>query len=69
MGGATDGIVGKETYSLLSNLLAPAKPASKSYEELVAALKAHLKPKSTSLVMDGKNISNGVDRSFVVYSV
>ena len=38
-------VVGKETYSLLSNLVAPAKPASKSYGELVAVLKAHLKPK------------------------
>ena len=38
-------VVGKETYSLLSNLVAPAKPASKSYGELVAILKAHLKPK------------------------
>ena len=37
--------MGKETYSLLSNLVAPAKPASKSYGELVAVLKAHLKPK------------------------
>ena len=37
--------MGKETYSLLSNLVSPAKPASKSYGELVAVLKAHLKPK------------------------
>ena len=37
-------VVGKETYSLLSNLVAPAKPVSKSHGELVAVLKAHLKP-------------------------
>ena len=38
-------VVGKETYSLLSNLVAPAKRASKSYGELVAVIKAYLKPK------------------------
>ena len=38
-------IVGTETYGLLCNLIAPAKPASISYDELVSAIKDHLKPK------------------------
>ena len=42
-------VVGAKAYSLLSDLLAPAKPASKSYAELKAVMKAvmkaHLKPK------------------------
>ena len=38
-------IVGTETYGLVCNLIAPAKPASKSYDELVSAIKDHLKPK------------------------
>ena len=38
-------IVRTETYGLLCNLIAPAKPASKSYDELVSAIKDHLKPK------------------------
>ena len=38
-------IVGKETYSLLSNLLAPVKPAVKRFEELVAVVKDHVAPK------------------------
>ena len=37
--------VGAPTYSLLCNLVAPDKPATKPYNELVAVLKAHLKPK------------------------
>ena len=36
--------VGKETYSLLSNLLAPVKPAAKSFEELVVVVKDHVAP-------------------------
>ena len=38
-------MVGKKTYSLLSNLLAPVKPAAKSFEELVAVVKDHVAPK------------------------
>ena len=38
-------VVGSTTYGLLSNLVAPAKPAAKTYAELVTALKDHLKPK------------------------
>ena len=38
-------VVGKETYGLLSNLLAPAKPATKTFEELVAIVKDHVAPK------------------------
>ena len=35
-------LVGKETYS---NLLAPAKPVTKTFEELVAIVKDHVAPK------------------------
>ena len=37
-------VIGPRTYALLSNLLAPAKPATKTYAELVTAVKDHLKP-------------------------
>ena len=33
--------IGAECYKLLSNLLSPEKPASKSYSELVSVLKNH----------------------------
>ena len=38
-------VVGAKTYALLSNLVAPTKPADKSYPELKKVLRAHLKPK------------------------
>ena len=38
-------VIGAKTYVLLSDLLAPAKPATKTNDELVAALKGHLQPK------------------------
>ncbi len=38
-------VIGKKAYSLLRNLLAPAKPAEKSYAELLAVMKQHLDPK------------------------
>lgn len=38
-------VMGARTYGLLSDLLAPVKPATKSYADLVQVLKAHLKPK------------------------
>ena len=38
-------VVGRETYRLLSNLLAPDKPAKKTYSELVKTLKDHIAPK------------------------
>ena len=38
-------MVGAKTYSLMSDLVAPAKPATKSYADLVAVVKGHLKPK------------------------
>lgn len=39
-------VIGSQAYALVSNLVAPAKPSTKSYNELVAALRKHLKPKS-----------------------
>ena len=38
-------VMGGKAYALLSDLLAPTKPADKTYTELVEVLKAHLKPK------------------------
>ena len=42
-------VIGTETYSLLRTVVAPATPATKSYEDLVAALKAHLNPKPITI--------------------
>ena len=38
-------VIGSKAYSLLSDLLAPVKPATKTYDELVEVLKLHLRPK------------------------
>ena len=38
-------VIGALMYTLLSNLLAPTKPATKTYDELVAVIQGHLKPK------------------------
>ena len=35
-------VIGSPTFKLLQNLLAPAKPADKTYKELCAALEGHL---------------------------
>ena len=37
-------VIGAKAYSLLSNLIVPAKPAAKSYTDLVLAMRDHLKP-------------------------
>ena len=42
-------VIGTETYSLLRNVVAPATPATKLYEDLVAGLKAHLNPKPIAI--------------------
>ena len=38
-------VVGSKTYSLLRNLVAPALPQDKTFEQLVAILKGHFEPK------------------------
>ena len=38
-------VIGSAIYKLLENLLTPDQPATKSYAELIAALKGHLSPK------------------------
>lgn len=38
-------VIGKNTFSLLRNLLAPTSPKDKSLEELTTVLKAHFEPK------------------------
>ena len=38
-------VIGPTAYALLSNLLAPEKPATKTYAELVTVVRDHLKPK------------------------
>ena len=37
--------IGGKTYALLSNLLAPQKPSTKSFDELSVILKDHFEPK------------------------
>ena len=37
--------IGASGYSLLRNLVAPDRPATKKYDELVKAMKDHLRPK------------------------
>jgi len=43
-------LVGSKTYALLSGLIAPAKPATKTYADLKAVLRQHLKPKPLVIV-------------------
>src|ERR1043165_307083 len=38
-------LIGGKTYSLLRSLTAPAKPSTKSFDEIVATLQRHLSPK------------------------
>ena len=38
-------LIGSKTYGLLKNLTTPAKPSSKTYDELVNILTSHLSPK------------------------
>ena len=38
-------LIGGKTYALLRDLLAPKKPATKSFQEIVATLQEHLSPK------------------------
>ena len=37
-------VIGKDTYSLLRSLVAPAKPHEKSYTDIISALTTHFKP-------------------------
>ena len=39
--------VGSQTYELIKDLISPAKPNAKSFEELVTCLQDHLQPKPT----------------------
>jgi len=41
--------IGTKTYTLLRNLIAPAKSSQKNYDHLVATLKAHLEPKPLTI--------------------
>ena len=38
-------LLGRETYALLRNLVSPVKPADKSLNELMDALRGHFEPK------------------------
>ena len=49
--------VGSQTYSLIRNLLSPAKPGGKSYDDLVNLLKEHFNPKSNEIVQRFKLFS------------
>ncbi len=43
-------VVGAQTYSLMRNLLSPAKPGEKTFEQLVTLLKNHFNPKPSEIV-------------------
>ena len=43
-------LCGAGTYSLLRNLVAPAKPSDKSYDELVRVMNEHQNPKLSVIV-------------------
>ena len=43
-------VVGGSTYGMLRNLVAPASPKDKSFEEIVEVLKAHFEPKPIVIV-------------------
>ncbi|XP_064483083.1 uncharacterized protein K02A2.6-like [Ornithodoros turicata] len=43
-------VVGPKTYGLLRSLLAPAKPSTKTFVELVATLSSHFAPKPSEIV-------------------
>lgn len=43
-------VVGAATYKVLRNILSPAKPGEKTYDELVAALAKHFSPPPSEIV-------------------
>ena len=47
-------VIGPTTYSLLRNLVSPAKPAEKSYTDLIKALKNHYAPTLSTTVQSFK---------------
>ncbi|XP_071061030.1 uncharacterized protein [Pseudochaenichthys georgianus] len=42
--------VGSQTYSLMRNLISPARPVDKTFDELVQLLKDHFNPKPSEIV-------------------
>jgi len=45
-------VIGGKTYALLRDLLAPKKPATKSFQQIVATLQEHLSPKPFEIGKD-----------------
>jgi len=43
-------VIGLKAYTLLQNIMAPKKPATKEYDAIVEALQAHLDPKGIVIV-------------------
>ena len=43
-------VIGAMTYKVLRNLLAPAKPGEKTYDELVATLSVHYSPPPSEII-------------------
>lgn len=43
-------VVGPQTYSMMRNLLSPAKPSEKTYLQLVTMLKNHFNPQPSEIV-------------------
>ncbi len=54
-------VVGPSTFSLLRNLVSPAKPGDKTFEELVALLQEHYNPKPSETVQRAKFHSRVAD--------
>ena len=43
-------VVGRSSYTFLRSLIAPAKPAGKTFEELVEVLSKHYSPQPTEVI-------------------
>ena len=50
--------VGKKTYKLMCNLLAPEKPGDKPYPELCTLVKNHFNPKPSESVQRPHKVNN-----------
>ena len=59
--------VGSQTYSLIRNLVSPAKPGDKSFDELVQLLRDHFNPRASEIVQRFKFNSRKQGESVTEY--
>ena len=52
--------IGPKTYGILRDLVAPAKPAEKSYAQLTKLLADHFSPKPVLILLNVSNFSSGI---------